>query len=55
VASRLLGQLTYTIMIADKGYVSRDLEADLAKNAVDFVTSYRHLSVKKSFIRAIVL
>ncbi len=38
VAPRLLENLTYTIITADKGYISRDLKADLAPLAVDLVT-----------------
>lgn len=38
VAPRLLNDLTYTIITADKGYISRDLKTNLAKNAVDLVT-----------------
>ncbi len=38
VAPRLLENLTYAIITADKGYISRDLKADLAKNAIDLVT-----------------
>jgi hypothetical protein len=38
VAPRLLSDLSYTIVTGDKGYISKDLKADLAKSAVDLVT-----------------
>jgi hypothetical protein len=38
VAPRLLDDLSYSIITADKGYISKDLKADLAINAVDLVT-----------------
>ncbi|MEM7734280.1 MAG: IS982 family transposase [Deinococcota bacterium] len=38
VAPRLLNPLTYTIITADKGYISQDLKASLAKQAVHLVT-----------------
>ncbi len=38
VAPRLLDGLSYSIITADKGYISKDLKADLAKSAVDLVT-----------------
>ncbi len=38
VAPRLLSGLSYTIVTGDKGYISKDLKADLAKSAVDLVT-----------------
>ena len=41
VAPRLLGDLSYTIVTADKGYLSKDLKAELAQNAVDLVTPRR--------------
>ncbi len=41
VAPRLLDGLSYTIVTADKGYLSKDLKAELAKNAVDLVTPRR--------------
>ena len=41
VAPRLLDDLNYTIITADKGYISQDLKADLAKKAVDLVTPRR--------------
>ena len=40
-ARRLLDELDYTIVTADKGYISRDLKADLPKHAVDLVTPRR--------------
>lgn len=42
VAPRLLGALSYTVVTADKGYLSRDLKTDLAQNAVDLVTPRRN-------------
>ncbi len=41
VAPRLLSGLTYTIVTADKGYISHDLKADIAPQAVDLVTPRR--------------
>ncbi len=43
VAPRSLDTLSYTIVTADKGYLSRDLnlKAELAQNAVDLVTPRR--------------
>ncbi len=41
VAPRLLDNLSYTTVTADKGYLSRDLKAELAQNAVDLVTPRR--------------
>ena len=41
VAPRLLDNLSYTIVTADKGYLSRDLKAELAQSAVDLVTPRR--------------
>ena len=41
VAPRLLESLNYTIVTADKGYISQPLKANLAKNAVDLVTPRR--------------
>lgn len=41
VAPRLLDTLAYTIVTADKGYISQPLKADLAKSAVDLVTPRR--------------
>lgn len=38
VAPRLLEQLNYTIVTADKGYISQDLKAALDKHAVHLVT-----------------
>ena len=38
VAPRLLDTLTYTIVTADKGYISKDLKAEVAPQAVDLVT-----------------
>jgi hypothetical protein len=41
VAPRLLQDLTYTIVTGDKGYISKDLKADLDRRAVDLVTPRR--------------
>ena len=41
VAPRLLDALTYTIVTADKGYISGDLKANIAPRAVDLVTPRR--------------
>lgn len=41
VAPRLLGTLSYTIVTADKGYLSKDLKTELARRAVDLVTPRR--------------
>lgn len=41
VAPRLLDTLSYTIITADKGYISQDLKANLAPQAVDLVTPRR--------------
>lgn len=41
VAPRLLTDLSYTIVTADKGYISGDLKADLDKQAVHLVTPRR--------------
>lgn len=38
VAPRLLDDLSYSIVTADKGYISKDLKADLANKAIDLVT-----------------
>lgn len=41
VAPRLLNTLRYTIVTADKGYLSRTLKTELAPHAVDLVTPRR--------------
>jgi len=41
VAPRLLATLSYTVITADKGYISKDLKAVLATSAVDLVTPRR--------------
>jgi hypothetical protein len=41
VAPRLLNGLTYTIVTADKGYLSQDLKTEVAPQAVDLVTPRR--------------
>lgn len=41
VAPRLLATLGYTIVTADKGYISKDLKTELARRAVDLVTPRR--------------
>ena len=41
VAPRLLDDLIYTIVTADKGYISKDLKAEVAPQAVDLVTPRR--------------
>ncbi len=37
----MLDTLSYTIVTADKGYLSRDLKAELARSAVDLVIPRR--------------
>lgn len=41
VAPRALDGLSYTIVTADKGYLSKGLKAELAKQAVDLITPRR--------------
>ncbi len=41
VAPRLLDKLTYAIVTADKGYISSELKADVASQAVDLITPRR--------------